>query len=183
MKKIFSVVGGVALVLGLSLPGAGVFAATTSTNVTIDAQVLSTISITTSDTVTINPVPGAGVATGADTVTVNTNSSNGYVLNLRATTSNQLVSGANSLSATSGNWATPATMSTNSWGYRVDGVGNFGTGTSTYAAVPTTNQALKTTGTTAVDDVTSVIYGASVNSSQPSGTYTGQVTYTAVTNS
>lgn len=182
MKKTISVVGTL-LAVSLLLPGLSAFAATNSADVVVNATVASTIAITTSGTVTVNPVAGAGVASGVDTVTVNTNSSNGYVLNLKATTSNQLTSGTNSIAATSGSWATPATMSTNSWGYRIDGLGNFGTGTTTYAAVTVAGQNVKTTSTTAVNDVTSVRYGVSVNSSQPSGIYTGQVTYTATTNS
>ncbi len=182
MIKKSSIVLGAALVAGL-LSGGSVLAATSSANTTVNANVQSVISLTTSGTVSLTPVPGAGVDSGVDTVTVNTNSSNGYILNLKATTSNQLVSGANSIAATSGSWAIPATMSTNSWGYRIDGLGNFGAGTSTYAAVTTAGQNLKTTSTTAVNDVTSVLYGAQVTSSQPSGVYSGQVTYTATTNS
>lgn len=184
MKKTFSVVGGLVLVVGIALSSVNALAATQSANVRVNATVLSTISITTSTTVTLNPVPGAGVASNVDTVTVNTNSHNGYVLNLKAASSANLSNGTDVLSATSGSWTNPATMSTNSWGYRVDGLGNFGpSGSTTYAGVTTTGQNLKTTSTHASNDITSVRYGAAVNSAQPSGTYTGQVTYTATTNS
>lgn len=170
--------------VGIALSSVNALAATQSANVRVNATVLSTISITTSTTVTLNPVPGAGVASNVDTVTVNTNSHNGYVLNLKAASSANLSNGTDVLSATSGSWTNPATMSTNSWGYRVDGLGNFGpSGSTTYAGVTTTGQNLKTTSTHASNDITSVRYGAAVNSAQPSGTYTGQVTYTATTNS
>lgn len=182
MIKKSSIVLGAALVAGL-LSGGSVLAATSSANTTVNANVQSVISLTTSGTVTLNPVPGDGVSSGVDTVTVNTNSHNGYVLNLRATTTDRLVKGTDFMGPTSGSWGVPATMSSNSWGYRIDGLGNFGAGTSTYAAVTTAGQNLKTTSTTAVNDVTSVLYGAQVTYSQPSGVYSGQVTYTATTNS
>ncbi|MGI6611995.1 MAG: hypothetical protein ACOX0Z_00250 [Candidatus Nanosyncoccaceae bacterium] len=173
------------LVAGLS-SGVSVLAAEQSTNITVNAQVQSVISITTSGSVLMNIVPGTGVSSGVDTVTVNTNSHNGYVLNLKATTSDRLVKGGDSIGPTSGSWLNPSTMSSDSWGYRIDNLGSFGGPTSTsYAKVTLAGQDVKTTSghTTGGGDVTSVRYGAQVGVGQPSGDYTGQVTYTATTNS
>lgn len=184
MKKIITVAVASVASIALLLPGVAL-AATDSKNTVVNATVEPVISITTSGSVTINSAPGsvAQLSTGTDTVTVRTNSRNGYVLNLRATSSTNLTSGSNDIPATSGTWTAPATMATNSWGYRIDGAGNFGTGNNNFAAVSTTGQNVKTTNAPTNGDVTSVIYGINVNSTQANGAYTGQVTYTATTNS
>lgn len=183
MKKIALTAAGAILVAGL-LSNVSAFAAVQTTNVEARATVQSTISIATTGDVSITAQPTGAVFTGTNTVTVNTNSIAGYVLNLRATASANLTSGANSITPTTGSFSVPATMGTNMWGYRVDGAGGFGaSGAATYAAVTVAGQNIKTTATRATNDTTAVIYGVSVNGSQPSGVYTGQVTYTATTNS
>ena len=167
---------------------------------TISSTIGSAINIfTTSGTVNLNAIPtGAGVQTSSsDTITVSTNNSAGYTLSLNETAaSTALVSGGNSIPAISGStFATPVALTANTWGYRVDGIGGFGAGPTTsisnaaigavkYAPVPATAspQTLKTTGTTATNDVTTVWYSVAVNTATPSGTYTNSVTYTAVTN-
>ncbi|MDB5162797.1 MAG: exported protein of unknown function [Candidatus Saccharibacteria bacterium] len=171
-----------------------------TTTTTISSTIGSAINVfTTSGTVNLNSTPtGAGVQTTAsDTVTVSTNNSAGYTLSLAETTgSSALVSGGNSIPAITGStFASPTALSANTWGYRVDGIGGFGAGpttgasnatigTTTYAPVPATGapQTLKTTGTTATNDVTTVWYSVAVNTATPSGTYTNSVTYTATTN-
>lgn len=78
-------------------------------------------------------------------------------------------SGGNTIAAAPGTYASPAALTTNTWGYRVDGAGTFGAGTTTplsnaalgsvtYAQVLTTPQNIKTTSTTAAGDNTSVWY-------------------------
>ncbi len=166
---------------------------------TISSVIGSTINVfTTSGTVSLNATPtGTGVQTTAsDTVTISTNNSAGFTLSLAETTaSSNLVSGGNTIAATTGTYASPIALAANRWGYRVDSLGSFGAGPTsaisnaaigalTYAAVPATAspQTLKTTATTAVNNVTTVWYSLAVNTSTPSGTYTNSVTYTAVTN-
>ncbi len=87
-------------------------------------------------------------------------------------------------------------MSVNTWGYRVDGIGGFGAGPTSaqssaaisgsikFAAVPATGSpnTIKTTTGTASSDTTSVWYGIAANTTQPNGTYTNSVTYTATAN-
>ncbi len=173
-------------------------AATSSAGTTIEATVNSVISVTTSTNVAINltPTPGGVVSSSSDTVTVNTNNTAGYTLTLAdadATTS--LASGGNTIAAHAGTQAAPTTLATNTWGYRVVGVGGFGAGaysaetnntssTSTWAGMPATGSpnTLKTTSSTAANDVTTVWYGVKVDSSQPNGVYSDTVTYTATTN-
>ena len=166
---------------------------------TISSAIGSTINVfTTSGTVTLDSTPtGAGVqTTSSDTVTISTNDSAGYTLKLAETSgSSALVSGGNSIPATSGTYGTPVALTANTWGYRVDSLGSFGAGPTSgainaaigavkYAAVPATAspQTLKTTAVTATNDTTTVWYSVAVNTSTPSGTYTNGVTYTATAN-
>lgn len=187
-----------ALVGVIAFTSANVGAATTST--TISSSLGSVISLlSSSGTVNIDATPtGAGVQTiASDTVTVSTNATSGYTLKLGETgASTDLESGSNTIPATDGSFAVPAALTANSWGYRVDGVGNFGAGgpteaasnqpigSTTFAAVPVTAtpDTLKTTAATATNDTTTVWYGIAVDTSAASGTYTNSVTYTATVN-
>ncbi len=190
-------IGGL-LALGVSFGLTAVVSAVTTTT-TISSVIAPVISLfTTNGTVNVNVLPAGGGAQtiSSDTVTVSTNSSTGYTLQLAETTaSSNLVSGSNTIPASAGTQASPIAMVANTWGYRVDTVGGFGAGPTssqssaaigalTFAAVPATASpnTLKTTSTTAANDTTTVWYGVAANTSQPSGTYTNSVTYTAVTN-
>lgn len=172
-------------------------AATTST--TINSAISSVISVFTSNgTVAANVTPtGGGAQTiASDTLTVSTNNSLGYTLQIAdsdATTT--LVSGGNTIPASSGTQASPTAQSVNTWGYRVDGVGGFGAGptsgqnsaaigSSTFAGVPASSSpnTIKTTSSTASNDTTTVWYGVAANTSQPTGTYSDTITYTATAN-
>jgi len=173
-------------------------AATTST--TINSAISSVISVFTSNgTVTANVTPtGAGAQTiASDTLTVSTNNTLGYTLQIAdsdATTT--LTSGANTIAASSGSQGTPVVQSANTWGYRVDGVGGFGagptsgqssaaiSGTIKFAGMPANSSpnTIKTTATTASNDTTTVWYGVAANTSQPTGTYSDTITYTATAN-
>jgi hypothetical protein len=190
-------VGAWALVAGV-LAGIPIAASAVSGNTTVNATVNSIISVTTVSPVSVSLTPTAGgvVSSSSDTVTVNTNNSAGYNLTLADTDANtSLVSGANSITAHTGTQTTPTALANNTWGYRVVGVGGFGataysvesnnsSSTSTWAGVPASGSpvTLKTTGTTATDDITTVYYGVKATASKPSGTYTDTVTYTATTN-
>lgn len=173
-------------------------AATDTGTTTINATLNSVISLTTSTNVNLSITPtGAGAASSAsDTVTVSTNNATGYNLSLANTDTNtNLVNGANTIAAHTGTFAAPSTLANNSWGYRVDGAGTFGAGptaaqtsqanlSGTWAGVPSSAspQQLKSTGSNSTSDVTTVWYGVKVDTSKPSGAYSDQVTYTAVTN-
>jgi hypothetical protein len=105
------------------------------------------------------------------------------------------VSGANNIAAHTGTFAAPTTLGNNTWGYRIVSAGGFGASaysgetnqagsTSTWAGVPSSASPIqvKSTGSTATNDVTTVWYGVKATSSQPNGTYSDTVTYTASTN-
>jgi hypothetical protein len=189
----------VALVLvGGTLTSSAIASAATTTT-TINSSIGSVISVlTSSGTVTANVTPtGAGAQTiASDTVTVSTNNSAGYTLQLGdSDTNTNLVSGSNNIAASSGTQASPTAQSANTWGYRVDGVGGFGAGPTsaqssaaigslTFAGVPTSGSpnTIKTTATTASNDTTTVWYGVAANTAQPTGAYTDNVTYTATAN-
>ena len=158
------------------------------------------ITLTTSGAITANVTPVAGstkCTVNNDVVTVLTNASTGYTVTLTDTdTSNTLV-GPSSIAASSATPASPAVLTANTWGYRVDSVAGFGAGptsavasaaipSQTYAGVPISSGTPGTIRTTSVADTvtvnTSVWYGVCVDSTLSSGSYTDSVTYTAVIN-
>jgi len=172
-------------------------AATTST--TINSAISSVISVFTSNgTVAANVTPtGGGAQTiASDTLTVSTNDTLGYTLQIADTdATTTLVSGGNTIPASAGSQASPIAQAVNTWGYRVDGVGGFGAGPTsgqnsaaigsvTFAGMPASSSpnTIKTTSTTASNDTTTVWYGVAANTSQPTGTYSDSVTYTATAN-
>ncbi len=178
------------------LPGLQTYAATTqSANTVINGNIGKTITITATPTLNINLDPtGASVtSTDSTTVTVNTNSTSGYNLTLSTSSAvTTLAKGSDVLNATGGTYASPTVLALNSWGYRIDGSGGFAAGpttvlnsaassTLTFAGVPALGSAqqIKSTSSTASNDVTTVWYGIRADSSKPSGTYTNTVVYTA----
>jgi hypothetical protein len=168
-------------------------------NSTVSVAVNGVIStFTTSGTVTLGaltPDATGRQSTNTDTVTVSTNDGDGFTLTLNdADTTYTLASGGNSFAASSGTPASPIALINNTWGWRVDGLSGFGAGPSgvisnaapsalTYAAIPANASpfTLATTATTG-SDVTDVWYSARANDTQPTGTYTDVVTYTATVN-
>lgn len=189
-----------AIAMLMSVVGLPTVAGAATTTTTINSAISSVISVFTSNgTVTANVTPtGAGAQTiASDTLTVSTNDTLGYTLQLAdsdATTT--LTSGANTIPASSGNQTTPVAQAVNTWGYRVDGVGGFGagptsgqssaaiSGTIKFAGVPAnaSPNTIKTTATTASNDTTTVWYGVAANTTQPTGTYSDTITYTATAN-
>jgi hypothetical protein len=173
-------------------------AATTST--TVNSAIGSVISVfTSSGTVNVNVTPtGSGAQTiASDTLTVSTNDALGYTLQISdSDTNTNLVSGGNNVPASSATQGTPVAQTVNTWGYRVDSIGGFGAGPTSgqnsaavsgsikFAGVPSSAapNTIKTTATTASNDTTTVWYGVAANTSQPSGTYSDTITYTATAN-
>lgn len=191
-------VGGALAFGGLLLVPLTVSAATDSEETVINANLDSVITVTTNTPVNIGLTPtGVGVMSSAnDTVTVSTNDTGGFTLTLEDSDADtNLVQGGDTIPASAGTQAAPVTLVNNTWGYRVDGIGGFGAGPTTqetnvatttfdWAGVPANGapNTIKTTATTATDDETDVWYGVAADTSNPSGTYTDTVTYTATTN-
>ncbi len=158
------------------------------------------ITLVSSGNVSLNITPAAGgkCTIQSDTASVMTDDTNGYTLTLADNSTNTgLINGSSSISAGSGTLASPAALSGNAWGYRVDGLGSFGAGPTTaqsnvspsgtlFAGIKASNQTadtLASTSTAADPAVTTTVwYGVCADTSVPSGAYASQVTYTAVAN-
>ena len=161
------------------------------------------ITLTTNTTVSLNitPVGGSTRCTDqSDSAVVLTDSSTGYTLTLGNTTTNTNLAGAihgGNIAATSGTLVTPAVLTANTWGYRVDSLGSFGSGLTTagintaplaltFAGIQSSSNPADTiaTSSSAADPAvtTTVWYGACADTSIPGDTYSDMVTYTAVTN-
>jgi len=200
--KIKRIIPAAAAAIVIATPVIG-SAASSNANTTINATINEVISISTSSTVTLSLTPTSGgvVSSGSDTVTVSTNRTTGYNLAVNdsdATTT--LASGGNDLTAHTGTKTTPTALANGTWGVAVatatTGIGtngfdasystetNNGSSTSKWAGVPASGSPMmiKTTSSTASGDTTTVWYAAKADASQPNGTYTGTVTYTATTN-
>jgi hypothetical protein len=161
------------------------------------------ISLTTSSTVSlpVTPVGGSTVCTDqSDSVGVTTDSSTGYTLTLGdADTNTNLVgvSHAGTIPTSSGTLASPATLSSSKWGYRIDGLGSLGSGPTsagtntaplslTFAGLQSSSGTADTIATSSVaanPTVTTIVwYGVCVGSTVVADTYADSVTYTAITN-
>jgi hypothetical protein len=185
--------------LGSSLAGASnnAYGDGTYNSCTYDA---CPITLTSSGTVNVNVLPAAGTTCTiqSDAVGVTTDSSTGYTLTVNDNdTNNSLVNGASSITAISASQASPAVLSANRWGYRVDAIGGFGSGPTTassnisppgttFAPVPPSNLTADTLATAAAAAdpavTTTVWYGVCADISIPAGTYSDSVVYTAVIN-
>lgn len=199
MKRTMSTLVIVAILSFVILSPVVASAATETGNTTLNATVNSTLTLSTSGTVGISltPTSGAVASSASDTVTVSTNSSNGYALSLSdSDTVTTLANGPDTVAAHSGTYASPTTLGANTWGYRIVGQGGFtaaaysaeldvASSTSTWAGVTSSAApaVIKTTATNATNDATTVWYGVKMDTSKPTGVYTDTVTYTAVSNS
>ncbi|MCL1929912.1 hypothetical protein FWF93_02140 [Candidatus Saccharibacteria bacterium] len=186
MKKNINLTAGLAagaLVLSVvAFPGiAAAVQAQDSGTTTVNVNVGSQITLSNGNTtVNINPTLGT-TGTAVQTLTVTTNNTTGYLLQIEMNSINKsLLSGANAITATT-NGTTAAALQNDTWGY------NFGTtnvAASTFLTIPTqgTPSTIASSSTTANAVATYVTFGAQPTASLPSGTYTGEVLYTAVVN-
>lgn len=182
VQAISKITAGSVLALACVLmPAMSASAATETVNSTIRVHVNSAITVGVSAaTVDINVTPTAAGA--AHNVTVGTNNASGYKLQLASSTAaTTLEKGSDTIPAAGGSFAAPAVLTTDTWGYRIDSFA-----ANQYAGI-TANTApvtLKNTTTPSIagGDITAVTWGANVSTATPNGTYTREVTYTAVTN-
>lgn len=160
-----------------------------------------TITLSTSGTVSLNLHPnGSGVYTiQKDEVNVKSGASVGYNLSLSSSSANtNLVNGSDTISTNSGTYTSPTSLSLNSWGYRLDGINNFGAGPTSsvtnvsssslsFAGIPasgTPDSIVTTTVASAptVGDNYGIWYGVRADLTPPAGTYSQTLTYTATQN-
>lgn len=150
----------------------------------------------------VTPTSAGKCSVNSDTVNVQTQYSGGYVLTLGNTNSSSaLTNGSSTIAAISGTYASPVSLTANTWGYRLDSIGNFGSGPtsvqtntsissiSSLAFAQTevnTNSAdtlANTSGASSLSgDNYAVWYGLCVNNTVGYGSYSSSVTYTAITN-
>jgi hypothetical protein len=158
------------------------------------------LTISSNGTLSINitPATGGACSTQDDTVSVLTDDPSGYTLSLtNSSTNTALLKGTAAINSTTATQASPVALVANQWGYRVDGIGGFGAGPTTaqtnvspdsilFAGVPASNSNPDTIALTsgAADPAvnTYVWYSVCTDTSIASGTYTTQITYTAITN-
>lgn len=155
------------------------------------------ITINAAAAVTINLTPTAQSRTSSTShqVSVSTNADTGYSLTLSMLdTQTSLRSGTHSVAATSGSFAAPAALGLNTWGYRVPGAGGFGAGGGietnvassnyTWAGVPGSNTPImiNSTATAVQNSLTTIWYAMRADTQKASGSYSGTVVYTAITN-
>lgn len=159
------------------------------------------ITISSGGTVTLNvtPSPSQTLCTiDKDAVSVTTGASVGYTMTLSSTAAGVTLPGnanGGTINAVSGSYASPAALGTNTWGYRIDSSGSFGSGptaTVTNVTVPgltfaslaplASPQTIRTTSTAATPSATDIWYGVCADLSLPADTYSRSVVYTAMTN-
>lgn len=177
---------------------AGTTAAGDGCNLEIEVSVPSAISLGLGvNKVSINATLGSTVE-GTTTATVNTNNAIGYDLQLVGSGAD--ISASNNANCDSvvmlckraaGDTAvintgaiTFGTVADARWGFRVATASTAGSTGSTYAAVPTTATSILPAASTAPasDEVTNLFFGVNTVGATEAGTYSGQVTVTAVVN-
>ncbi len=158
------------------------------------------ISLSTNGSLSLNITPTASgrCTIHSDSPSVLTDDTNGYTLTVAdSSTNTSLVNGGSTIATTSGTVSSPATLSGNSWGFRVDGLGGFGAGPTTnqdsvargsitFSSIKASNVTADTIASTSAAAnpavTTTVWYGACADTTVSSGTYTTTVLYTAVAN-
>ena len=133
----------------------------------------------------VTPTATGEFASGSATLSVSTNNSSGYALYLSAPDGNALKSLNPDTSATVAALSQPATsdsddFANNTWGY------NLGTtapdDSATYQAVPLDQSQPQQTTEAPTNDTYTLTFGAKVDNTMPSGTYTSTVTISVVAN-
>lgn len=111
--------------------------------------------------------------TGSHTVTITSTDVVGYYLYAHATTTGNMTNGSATIPASSNTSDVPLSVGT--WGYNTTG------SPTNFSGMGTTSVLLKdASGPYKNGDPTTITYGANVSNTQPAGTYTIGVTYTAV---
>lgn len=148
--------------------------------------------------ISLNPSGGDVVSIAKDNVNVITANYSGYTLSVESNTpsTNNLVGDYSTIIPVSGTPSSPTTLSSNSWGWRVDNEASFGAGPTsavtnapssslTFAAVPTNGSSVQVYSSNSATppvtgDTIEVWYGIRVSPSKVAGDYDQTVLYTAV---
>lgn len=182
MKKFKLALAGVAIVVGaVGASVTGVFAASQSANVTINATIQEVISAASFGTTPneFNVTPGATVQTSsAQQIRISTNAAGGYILYVKDADNDTSLrlNASNNIAASTNAFTSPNTLANNTWGYRLS------TFTANhYAGITDTNVQINSATGPISNHPTDITYDVLVDSSKISGTYTDVITYTAVT--
>lgn len=155
--------------VGASTFGAGLFGA----DVPFGSMTTIGISIGSSPSMTLTPSGPNFSGSDSHTVTVTSTDVVGYKLYVNADTSASMSNGTDTIAASANGG--PASLATNTWGYNTSG------STSNFKGMTLSQVEIKSmTGPYKSGDNTSVTYGAIVDNTKSSGTYTVNVTYTAI---
>lgn len=134
---------------------------------------------TTSSTIPFGTVAAGSTGAGSQTLTVSTNAAHGYTVYIRDTQS--LTDPAtDTISDTAGTNAAPAAFTANTFGYTEDHTSQSQFTSNTWAKLDATNRTIATRATGINADAFHVEYKVQVSNTQPPGTYTSTVYYTAV---
>lgn len=149
--------------------GMGVFGA----DVPFGAMTTIGISLDTSPSMTLTPSGPNFSGSGSHTVTVTSTDVVGYKLYVNATSTTSLSNGTDTIPASAN--GSPSALSVNSWGYNTSG------SSTSFKGMTLSQVEIKSmTGPYKSGDNTAVTYGALIDNSKSSGTYTVDITYTAI---
>ena len=142
-------------------------------NVPFGSETSLSIALSSSADVPLTPSGGTFSGTGSHTITVTSTDVVGYDLYVNTTAGTAMSNGTDTIPASAN--TTPAALSTNSWGYNT-------TGSTTNFKGMTATQALINSGTGPFTSgaATSATYGALIDITKSAGTYSVNVTYTAI---
>jgi len=137
----------------------------------------------------IMPTPSGTLAKQDLTVTVSTNSPSGYTLNMNSLTTNTTMVHETiptfNIPSTTNPYNSPATLAPNTWGWNLGAASSV----STFSKIPPSDDS-QTIRTTSDSDNkadpsianTLVTFGANINSTMATGTYTNTIVFTATSN-
>ena len=173
MKTITKVLAGATISAALVLMPF-VAARAQSANSEVNVTVAEGISLAVSGDVSISTIANQGVSTGAHTVTVTTNSSTGYDLNLESAEASTALEHTTTASTIAASPTVAGTLAADTWGY------NTPTMTAGQYSGVTPNGTQAVIGGSATPGVhaTQVEWGVNVATAEP-GTYNRTVVYTA----
>ena len=156
---------------------------------TANLNVESAVAITLPDTVAIDvtPTPDGTFASSNVNLSVSTNNNSGYTLSLATTGDDNHMHSQNqatteTIAPVSGS-VTQAKFANNTWGYNLRAASEGDANASTeYQAVPESGDTAQRTTSAPSSDSYNLTFGAKVNTSIPSGTYTNTVAVSVVAN-
>ena len=161
-------------------------------NVVVNAEIQSVLAITAPSNLDLNIMPSStgALTSGEVEVNVTSNNATGYTLSMSASTDNTALTNtetSDTINSTTNASESPNTLSANTWGWYPSSLStNPGSSTGNYQfiAIPAVSSAatVKTTAAPSTNDISTVSFGVSVDTSIPAGTYANTVVFSAIAN-